>query len=177
MARSKVTSPRRRIEYGAGYGRSPGSRDSRSVDRRRGLAPPSSDLRFSREHGHASSRRPSYHAPAQTRGVRPSQSERRHRFRPGVKALREIRRYQGTTDLLIPKLPFARLVRECTQRYEIPGEMYRYTSEALQAIQCAAEAYLVGLFEDAYLCSLHANRVTLMPKDLHLARRIRGRDV
>ncbi|KYN97127.1 histone H3-like centromeric protein CSE4 [Plasmodium gaboni] len=99
-----------------------------------------------------------------------------HRYRPGVLALKEIRAYQASTQLLIPKIPFVRVVKEITRLYELPDEHFRYTPEALLALQTASEAYLVSLFEDAYLCSLHANRVTLMPKDIHLARRIRGRD-
>ncbi|SOV81279.1 histone H3-like centromeric protein CSE4 [Plasmodium sp. gorilla clade G3] len=99
-----------------------------------------------------------------------------HRYRPGVLALKEIRAYQASTQLLIPKIPFVRVVKEITRLFELPNEQFRYTPEALLALQTASEAYLVSLFEDAYLCSLHANRVTLMPKDIHLARRIRGRD-
>jgi histone H3 len=94
-----------------------------------------------------------------------------HRYRPGTVALREIRRYQKSTDLLIRKLPFQRLVRE------VAGEFHsdmRFQSTALLALQEAAEAYLVGLFEDTNLCAIHAKRVTIMPKDMILARRIRG---
>ena len=94
-----------------------------------------------------------------------------HRFRPGTVALREIRRYQKTTDLLIQKLPFQRLVREIAQDIK---EDIRFQSTALLAIQEASEAYLVGLFEDTNLCAIHARRVTIMPKDIQLVRRIRG---
>jgi len=87
----------------------------------------------------------------------------------------EIRHYRRTTDLLIRKLPFARLVREiCQENFTRPGEQFRWQASALLALQEAAEAYLVQLFEDALLCSIHAKRVTLMRKDIHLARRIRG---
>jgi histone H3/H4 len=96
----------------------------------------------------------------------------KRRYRPGEKALREIRFYQRNTDLLIRKLPFARLVRE-VQTYFTPTE-FRWQAAALLALQEAAETHLVALFEDAYLCSIHAKRVTLMPKDIQLARRIRG---
>eukprot|EP01041_Mallomonas_annulata_P001951 gene1951-3787_t len=96
----------------------------------------------------------------------------RRRYRPGEKALREIRYYQKNTDLLIRKLPFARLVRE-VQTYFFRKE-YRWQANAVIALQEAAEAHLVGLFEDANLCSIHAKRVTVMPKDIQLARRIRG---
>lgn len=94
-----------------------------------------------------------------------------HRYRPGTVALREIRRYQSTTDLLIRKAPFQRLVREIAQDYKSD---IRFQSTAVLALQEASEAYLVGLFEDANLCCIHAKRITIMPKDLQLARRIRG---
>ena len=97
-----------------------------------------------------------------------------HRYRPGTVALREIRRYQKSTDLLIRKLPFQRLVREIGQEYNYPG--YRFQGSAVLALQEAAEAYLVGLFEDTNLCAIHAKRVTIMPKDIQLARRIRGEE-
>jgi histone H3 len=87
-----------------------------------------------------------------------------HRYRPGTVALREIRRYQKSTELLIRKLPFQRLVREIAQDFKT----------AVLALQEASEAYLVGLFEDTNLCAIHAKRVTIMPKDIQLARRIRG---
>eukprot|EP01115_Flamella_aegyptia_P004198 TRINITY_DN1836_c0_g1_i1.p1 TRINITY_DN1836_c0_g1~~TRINITY_DN1836_c0_g1_i1.p1 ORF type:complete len:136 (+),score=42.24 TRINITY_DN1836_c0_g1_i1:100-507(+) len=94
-----------------------------------------------------------------------------HRFRPGTVALREIRRYQKSTDLLIRKLPFQRLVREIAQDYKTD---LRFQSASIAALQEASEAYLVGLFEDTNLCAIHAKRVTIMPKDIQLARRIRG---
>lgn len=94
-----------------------------------------------------------------------------HRFRPGTVALREIRKYQKNTELLIRKLPFQRLVREIAQDFKTD---LRFQSSAIQALQEASEAYLVGLFEDTNLCAIHAKRVTIMPKDLQLARRIRG---
>ncbi|XP_068737332.1 histone H3.3 [Montipora capricornis] len=94
-----------------------------------------------------------------------------HRYRPGTVALREIRRYQKSTELLIRKLPFQRLVREIAQDFKTD---LRFQSAAIGALQEAAEAYLVGLFEDTNLCAIHAKRVTIMPKDIQLARRIRG---
>ena len=93
------------------------------------------------------------------------------RFRPGVVALAEIRRYEKSVDLLIPKLPFQRLVREIAQEYK---NDLRFKSDSLGAMQEACEAYLVGLFEDSNLCAVHAKRVTIMPKDIQLARRLRG---
>ena len=93
------------------------------------------------------------------------------RYHPGTVALREIRRYQKSTELLIRKLPFQRLVREIAQDYKTD---LRFQSSAVMALQEATEAYLVGLFEDTNLCAIHAKRVTIMPKDVQLARRIRG---
>ena len=86
-------------------------------------------------------------------------------------ALHEIRRYQSSTGLLIRKLPYARLVREVAQDFNTD---LRFQREAIGALQEASEAYLVGLFEDTNLCAIHAKRVTIMPKDIQLARRIRG---
>jgi histone H3 len=94
-----------------------------------------------------------------------------HRYRPGVVCLREIRKYQKSTELLIRKLPFQRLVREIAQEFKLE---LRFQSNAILALQEASEAYLVGLFEDSNLCCIHAHRVTIMPKDIQLARRIRG---
>jgi histone H3 len=98
-------------------------------------------------------------------------AKKKHRFRPGTVALRQIRKYQKSTDLLIRKLPFQRLVREIALDFK---RDLRFQSSALLALQEAAEAYLVGLFEDANLCAIHAGRVTIRDKDMHLARRIRG---
>ncbi|XBI62439.1 hypothetical protein VPH35_043058 [Triticum aestivum] len=84
------------------------------------------------------------------------------RYRLGTVALREFRKYQKGTELLIRKLPFQRLID------------LHFQSHAVLALQEAAEAYLVGLFEDTNLCAVHAKRVTIMSKDVHLARRIRG---
>ncbi len=94
-----------------------------------------------------------------------------HRYRPGTCALREIRKYQKNTDLLLRKLPFQRLVREVAQDFK---QELRFNSHAIAALQEASEAYLVALFEDTNLCAIHAKRVTIMPKDMQLARRIRG---
>jgi histone H3 len=94
-----------------------------------------------------------------------------HRYKPGTVALREIRRYQKSTELLIRKMPFQRLVREIA--LDVRAD-FRFQSAALAALQEASEAYLVGLFEDTNLCAIHAKRVTIMAKDMQLARRIRG---
>lgn len=96
---------------------------------------------------------------------------KRNRYRPGTVALREIRKFQKTTELLIRKLPFQRLVRAVAQEYMSD---VRFQSSAIEALQEATESYLVSLFEDVNLCAIHARRVTIMPKDMQLARRIRG---
>lgn len=93
-------------------------------------------------------------------------------MRPGQKALKEIRAYQASTDLLIRRLPFARLVKEIQMQYtRFP---FRWQGSAMLALQEASEAHLIGLFEDCNLCAIHGRRVTIMPKDMQLARRIRG---
>jgi histone H3 len=100
----------------------------------------------------------------------PGGTKKPHRYRPGTVALRKIRKYQKSTEFLIRKAPFQRLVREITQGHK--GDL-RFQSSALGASQEASEAYLVGLFEDTNLCAIHAKRVTIMPKDIQLTRRIR----
>ena len=97
-----------------------------------------------------------------------------HRYRAGTVVLKDIRHYQGSTALLIRKLPFQRLVREITQDFKTD---LRFQSAAVLCLQEASGAYLVRLFDDANLCAIHARRVTIMPKDLFLARRIRGEHV
>ena len=94
-----------------------------------------------------------------------------HRYRAGTAALKDIRHFQGSTALLIRKLPFQRLVREIAQDYKMD---LRFQSAAILCLQEVTEAYLVRLFDDANLCAIHARRVTIMPKDILLARRIRG---
>ena len=103
-----------------------------------------------------------YYVPAQNKTFK---------YRPGTVALKEICHYQKKTALLIRKLPFQRLVREIAQDFKTD---LRFQGSAMSALQEAAEAYLVGLFEDTNLCAIHARRVTIMPKDIQLARHIRG---
>ena len=91
------------------------------------------------------------------------------RYRPGTVELREILLYQKSTELLIRKLPFNRLVREIAQDFKTD---LRFQAQAILSLQEAVEAYLVGLFEDTNLCGIHTKRVTIMPKDIQLARRI-----
>ncbi|XP_056154856.1 histone H3-like centromeric protein A [Lampris incognitus] len=128
-------------------------------------------------------RRPPQAAPGPSPSRPPSQRQsgrtepttvlpKTRRFRPGTRALMEIRKYQKTTNLLIRKAPFARLVREVCQQYS--PQTLRWQVYSLMALQEAAEAFLVMIFSDANLCALHAKRVTLFPRDIQLARRIRG---
>jgi len=103
----------------------------------------------------------------------PGTQRKKQKWRPGTVALREIRQYQRSTNLLIPKLPFSRLIKELANERSSSGGL-RFQSSALMALQEAAESYIVQLFEDTNLCAIHAKRVTVMPKDMNLARRIRG---
>ena len=119
----------------------------------------------------------------------PQNTKKKKRYRPGTVALREIRRYQKSTDLLLLKLPFQRLVREVAedmieeirkgkethgQEFGIAPGQLRFQATAVECLQHAAEAYLVALFDDTQHCAIHAKHVTIMPKDIELARRIHG---
>lgn len=97
-----------------------------------------------------------------------------HRYRPGTVALREIRKFQKSTNLLVRKAPFSRLCREIAEDYKVN---VRFQGSALMCLQEAAEAFLVMILEHANLASIHAHRVTVMPKDLKLVKRIRGDSV
>ena len=100
-----------------------------------------------------------------------------HRYRPGTVALREIRRYQKSTDLLIRKLPFQRFVREVDQDLEgTTHPIHRWQSTAVLALHEASEHFLIRKFEDTNLCAIHAKRVTIMPKDIWLANKITNFD-
>ena len=101
-------------------------------------------------------------------------TRRIRRHRPGELALKTIQKLQNTTQMLIPRTRFHRLVREITQNVaDSNSDPMRYQAAALVALQEAAEAYLVYLFEDTNLCAVHAKRVTIMPRDIQLARRLR----
>ncbi|KAJ7817120.1 histone H3.2-like protein [Mycena olivaceomarginata] len=119
-------------------------------------------------------------ARALTRTDRTTQ-KRGRRFRPGTVALREIRKYQKKTESLIRKHPFQRLVKEISQDIKARAltlnlqKVVRFQSSALTALQEAAEAYLVSLFEDTNLAAIHAKRITVQRKDLALARRALGK--
>ena len=127
---------------------------------------------------HTARKTPGHAAPGRPVGRKvprpaPASGGRRkpHRYRPGTVALREIRRFQKTHNLLIRRIPFQRLVREIAQDFKTD---LRFQGSAVLALQEASEAYIVGLFEDTNLCAIHANRVTITVKDMQLARRIRG---
>ena len=172
--------PNKRRKTGDG-GKQPKPQVARKEPRKKGAAYPPIDwklppLYISRpkertELGHrvldwtAEQKRKIHEARMQGRRIKP------HRYRAGTVALKDIRHYQGSTALLIRKLPFQRLVREIAQDFKTD---LRFQSAAIMCLQEASEAYLVKLFDDANLCAIHAGRVTIMPKDIQLARRIRG---
>ena len=172
--------PNKRRKTGDG-GKQPKQQVARKEPRKKGVAYPPIDrklppLYISRpkertELGHrvldwtAEQKRKIHEARMQGRRIKP------HRYRAGTVALKDIRHYQGSTALLIRKLPFQRVVREIAQ--DIKTDL-RFQSAAILCLQEATEAYLVGLLDDANLCAIHARRVTIMPKDIQLARRIRG---
>lgn len=116
-----------------------------------------------------------FHGPSNNKksDVHTAKIKRHYRPHPGMKAIKEIRKFQKSTQLLLKKVPFQRLVREISQNHSIA---LRFQPDALLALQESAEAFIVGLFDDINLCALHAKRVTIMPKDLQLALRIRGRN-
>ncbi|CCE88689.1 Piso0_001466 [Millerozyma farinosa CBS 7064] len=144
--------------------------------------PTSSALRRQRERddGGRSTRAPGHNTglygnqPGDPPTIRSTNTTVKRRYRPGTKALREIRRYQRSSELLIRKLPFARLVKEVAENYIGADYGIRWQSNAVLALQEACEAFLVHLLEDTNLCAIHAKRVTIMQKDIQLARRIRG---
>lgn len=113
---------------------------------------------------------------SQTGGVK-----KPHRFRPGTVALREIRKLQKSTDLIMPKRPFQRLLHEIGDEYPVSREGQetppRFTASAVMATQEMLEAYIISILEDANLCAIHSKRVTLMPKDIRLSRRLHGEGV
>ncbi|CAL8396423.1 histone H3-like centromeric protein A [Gadus morhua] len=130
-----------------------------------------------RRKGTTPRRRPPAQAPPKPPSEPPPSTpgRRRRRFRPGAKALMEIRKYQKSHALLLRKQPFARLVREVCESYS--GKSLRWQVLALMALQEAAEAFLVMMLANANLCAIHAKRVTLFPRDLQLALRLRGMDM
>ena len=121
---------------------------------------------------HARKKRPLLMSQNAVKGNEDKEEARKKHRRSHTKWLKEIRKYQKSTDLLLRKLPFCRLVKEITE--SVSNGDFRYTTQAMEALQEASEAYLVGLMEDSQLCSFHAKRITLMKRDLQLAQRIRG---
>ena len=117
-------------------------------------------------------RTPTKNTPVRPVPYRAEDGVKKRRYRPGTVALREIRKYQKSTDLLIAKLPFARVVKEIS--FRVAREPTRWTAEAMMALQEATEDFMVHLMEDTNLCAIHAKRVTIQVKDMQLARRIRG---
>jgi histone H3 len=97
-----------------------------------------------------------------------------HRFHPGTVALREIRRYQKSTEMLVPKLPFRRLVAELAQDFQATDSAWRFSGDAVVILQQVAEDFLIKLLEDANLAAIHAKRVTVQPRDITIAQRIAG---
>ena len=94
-----------------------------------------------------------------------------HRYRPGTVALRQIRKYQKSTELLIRKLPFQRLVKEVVREL-FPTESYRFQSTAVLALQEASESFLVSMFDDVNCIAIHGKRVTIQCKDILLWKRL-----
>lgn len=101
--------------------------------------------------------------------VKPGGVKKPHRFRPGTVALRNIRRYQKSTDLLLRRLPFERFARETAQNYVADSRMSR---SFVRLLQNAAEKHLVTLAENSNLLAIHAGRTTVTPKDIMLASKI-----
>ncbi|XP_027929009.1 histone H3.3-like isoform X2 [Vigna unguiculata] len=128
--------------------------------------PPSQQSPVTRSNRRAQEEEPQEAAAPQTQG------RKKKRSKPGTMALREIRHFQKSCKLLIPAAPFIRCVKQITHRFST--EVSRWTPEAVVALQEAAEECLVHLFEDGMLCAIHARRITLMTKDIQLARRLGG---
>lgn len=101
-----------------------------------------------------------------------SRTSKIHRYRPGATVLREIRQYQQPSSTIIPKLAFQRLARQISLSVD---ESIRFQKSAVFALQIASEEHLITIFEEANACTEHANRSTLMIKDVQLAMRIRNR--
>ena len=97
--------------------------------------------------------------------------EKQRKIQWGMQALKEIQKYQKGADLLIRRVPFQRLVKEIVQKQR---EGLKLQRSAVLALQEAGEAFLVGLLQQANICAIHAKWVTIMPKDIQLACRIRG---
>lgn len=141
------------------------------------------DLSAKRVYPSRKRRRSSQASVTSSRESKRARSEDRHEkgyfkgMTASEKALREIMKYQSTTDLLVAKIPFAKIVKQITDQYTLSDnstENFKWQSMALLALQEASEAYIVGLLEHTNLLAIHAKRSTVMKKDLQLARRVRG---
>ena len=99
---------------------------------------------------------------------------RRRRKKPGEGALKEIRKMQNSSDLLISKFRMSQVIREIT-RSVTPAHCtdFRFTSAAIAALHVAAEDHAVRTFEMSNLAAIHAKRVTIQPKDMQFVRKIR----
>ncbi|XP_060545063.1 histone H3-like centromeric protein A [Pantherophis guttatus] len=150
------------------------SRTSGSAYRRVSAAPAPRRGRAGRPRHQRSPLQPPRRRPAPGRSPRAAAGRgRRRRCRPGQRALQEIRKYQKSTGLLIPKLPFARAVRSVCLEYT-RGVEVTWEPKALLALQTAAEVFLIDLLADAYQCACVSKRNTLLPRDIQLIRRNRG---
>ena len=107
----------------------------------------------------------------QLKAIRDEKLEKQRKVQKGMQALKEIQRYQKGVDLLIRRVPFQRLVREIIQKRR---EGLKLQSSTVLVLQEASEAFLVGLMEQANLCTIHVKRVTIMPRDIQLACRFWG---
>ena len=96
------------------------------------------------------------------------------RFQPGTVALQEIWKFHKSTKLLIPKIPFLRMVKEIIQCDH--GDHF-IQAGAVLALHEATKVYIIRLLEDTNLCTIHAKCMTILPQDMRLARRIWGENV
>ena len=101
--------------------------------------------------------------------VQPSKTQVTHKFRPGMKALNEIRWHQKLVELLIHKLPFQRLIRGIAQNFKMD---LQFRANAIMAIQEATDTYFITLFDDTNLAAIHAKKVTILQKDIQIVTRI-----
>ena len=108
---------------------------------------------------------------AQAEADQQSARPKRHRFKPGPLTIQEIRRYQDATVPILRKKPFVKLVKELSRDFK---RELRYQSISMNALAEASEAFLVKMFEEADLCAKHGKRKEITPKDIKLARRLRG---
>jgi histone H3 len=165
MARAKKTPVKNAGDATAATAANADDASSQDSDEKNNQGPQPGGKRLARK----TPRKMPQKAPRHMSGVK-----KQHRFKPGTVALREIRKLQKSTDLLIPRAAFQRLVREVMQIESRLGTDLRVEASALEALQESGEAYLTGLFEDTNLCAIHAKRVTIQPKDIQVTRRLRG---